>query len=163
MCWFYGSIIVNLTFIVPAYSDNDLLRYAYDYEQASRNRKAPPLTPPLEDEIFRYAVHLCKRPEEREDKTQPNITVNTRIVGNRAELNGTANDPIGVSELRLYDNGEKQSVILDQNSWSARFSIAPYLAPGYRGRQSLALLILCKDQEGNTSGIYKELPLPFLP
>jgi amidase len=33
---------VNLTFIGPAYSDNDLLRFAYTYEQATHHRLPPP-------------------------------------------------------------------------------------------------------------------------
>jgi len=32
---------VGLTFITKAYHDNDILRYAYTYEQVSKKRKAP--------------------------------------------------------------------------------------------------------------------------
>ena len=38
---------VGLTFAGPAYSDSDLLRMAYAYEQATRLRTAPPRTPEL--------------------------------------------------------------------------------------------------------------------
>lgn len=38
---------VGITFASKAYSDNDLLRYAYAYEAAARARTVPSLTPPL--------------------------------------------------------------------------------------------------------------------
>ena len=39
---------VNLTFAGKAYDDTNLLSYAYSYEQGSKKRRAPGLTPPLE-------------------------------------------------------------------------------------------------------------------
>jgi Asp-tRNA(Asn)/Glu-tRNA(Gln) amidotransferase A subunit family amidase len=41
---------VNLTFAGKAYQDNELLQYAYAYEQKSHRRVAPPLTPALKSD-----------------------------------------------------------------------------------------------------------------
>ncbi|KAL1598864.1 hypothetical protein SLS60_008007 [Paraconiothyrium brasiliense] len=42
---------VNLTFAGKAYEDEKLLMYAYAYEQRSKARIPPPLTPPLESDM----------------------------------------------------------------------------------------------------------------
>ncbi|KAF2750800.1 amidase signature enzyme [Sporormia fimetaria CBS 119925] len=42
---------VNLTFAGKAYEDEKLLRYAYAYEQKSKRRVSPPLTPPLPTDV----------------------------------------------------------------------------------------------------------------
>ncbi|KAH9862964.1 hypothetical protein J1614_010693 [Plenodomus biglobosus] len=48
---------VNLTFAGKAYEDDKLLEYAYAYEQATKNRVPPPLTPALPTDLIALRRH----------------------------------------------------------------------------------------------------------
>jgi Asp-tRNA(Asn)/Glu-tRNA(Gln) amidotransferase A subunit family amidase len=39
----HGMLPAGLTFLGPAFSESTLIRYAYDFEQTTRQRKDPPL------------------------------------------------------------------------------------------------------------------------
>jgi Asp-tRNA(Asn)/Glu-tRNA(Gln) amidotransferase A subunit family amidase len=43
----HGLLPAGLTFLGPAFSESTLIRYAYDFEQTTRQRKDPPLFPAL--------------------------------------------------------------------------------------------------------------------
>jgi amidase len=43
----HGSLPAGLTFLGPAFSESTLIRYAYDFEQTTQQRKDPPLFPAL--------------------------------------------------------------------------------------------------------------------
>jgi amidase len=43
----HGMLPAGLTFLGPAFSEGTLIRYAYDFEQTTKQRKDPPLFPPL--------------------------------------------------------------------------------------------------------------------
>lgn len=43
----HGMLPAGLTFLGPAFSESTLIRYAYDFEQTAKQRKNPPLFPPL--------------------------------------------------------------------------------------------------------------------
>jgi Asp-tRNA(Asn)/Glu-tRNA(Gln) amidotransferase A subunit family amidase len=43
----HGMLPAGLTFLGPAFSESTLIRYAYDFEQTTGQRKDPPLFPPL--------------------------------------------------------------------------------------------------------------------
>jgi amidase len=43
----HGMLPAGLTFLGPTFSESTLIRYAYDFEQSSGQRKEPPLFPPL--------------------------------------------------------------------------------------------------------------------
>jgi amidase len=43
----HGMLPAGLTFLGPAFSESTLVRYAYDFEQTTEQRKDPPLFPPL--------------------------------------------------------------------------------------------------------------------
>jgi Asp-tRNA(Asn)/Glu-tRNA(Gln) amidotransferase A subunit family amidase len=49
-----GNLPVALQFVTQPYKDLTLLQVAYGYEQASKRRMAPALTPPLAGETFEY-------------------------------------------------------------------------------------------------------------
>ncbi len=51
---------VNLTFCGPGWSDFDILNAAYDYEQASRRRQVPGLTPALTPGVTHFRPALPK-------------------------------------------------------------------------------------------------------
>jgi Asp-tRNA(Asn)/Glu-tRNA(Gln) amidotransferase A subunit family amidase len=43
----HGSLPAGLTILAPAFGEAALIRYAYDFEQTTRQRKDPPLFPAL--------------------------------------------------------------------------------------------------------------------
>jgi len=43
----HGNLPAGLTILAPAFSESKLIRYAYDFEQATHHRKDPPLFPAL--------------------------------------------------------------------------------------------------------------------
>jgi amidase len=43
----HGTLPAGLTFLGPAFSESTLIRYAYDFEQTTQQRKDPPLFPAL--------------------------------------------------------------------------------------------------------------------
>jgi amidase len=43
----HGMLPAGLTFLGPAFSEGTLIRYAFDFEQTTKQRKDPPLFPPL--------------------------------------------------------------------------------------------------------------------
>jgi Asp-tRNA(Asn)/Glu-tRNA(Gln) amidotransferase A subunit family amidase len=43
----HGSLPAGLTILAPAFREATLIRYAYDFEQTTRQRKEPPLFPAL--------------------------------------------------------------------------------------------------------------------
>jgi amidase len=46
----YGKLPAGLTILGPAFSETQLIRYAYDFEQTTQHRKAPPLFPALKQQ-----------------------------------------------------------------------------------------------------------------
>jgi amidase len=54
---------VGLTFVSKAYDDNNLLRYAYAYEQKSKRRRPPPLTPSLDTDEIGSSQQVSARPD----------------------------------------------------------------------------------------------------
>jgi len=44
-----GALPAGLTFLGPLFSEPDLIRFVYTYEQATKHRRAPEKFPPLED------------------------------------------------------------------------------------------------------------------
>lgn len=48
---------VGLTFAGRAYDDINLLKWAYAFEQKTKNRVAPPMTPPLKSDIISLSPH----------------------------------------------------------------------------------------------------------
>jgi Asp-tRNA(Asn)/Glu-tRNA(Gln) amidotransferase A subunit family amidase len=48
------NLPIGIQFVGRPFSDLDVLRVAYGYEQASRRRKTPESTPPLPGERFEY-------------------------------------------------------------------------------------------------------------
>jgi amidase len=107
---------VNLTFAGKAYEDNDLFRYAYAFEKASRLRKAPMRTPALDTDTFE------KTPNKTSMGAQPpaltaEASVQASSQGNKVSVSGSC----VVDELQsllVYVNGEEvKGVKLAENKW----------------------------------------------
>ncbi|MGG6264924.1 amidase [Leptolyngbya sp. AN03gr2] len=55
------GIPMSLEFMGNYFGEAEILGYAYDYEQATKLRRLPDLTPPLPGEAFRYEISLGER------------------------------------------------------------------------------------------------------
>lgn len=102
---------VNLTIAGKSGSDADLLQYAYAFEQATKKRVAPPLTPPLpSDEITALGSGIAFAPEDFEDQLQVVIERSEiDISGQSVNASGSVK---GISEaedveLEIYIDGKR--------------------------------------------------------
>lgn len=153
---------VNLTMIGPAYRDNDLIRYAYAYEQATFNRRAPLRTPALHDETINYSPGLCVPPINRLIINKAGTNISTVIQGNLLKLEGDLAGLGSNPEIRLYVNGVKFGVEKLDDHWKATIPIASFLMACDQVTRSLNLLLLCKDSDGDLILQRQTLQLSFL-
>lgn len=96
---------VNLTFAGKHGQDCDLLRYAYLYEQATRQRVQPPVTPPLPTDSLR-GLHTSKL---KSDATPPRISVSVQeLHGNALHIGGEViSEATGSTpSLQVFLNGQ---------------------------------------------------------
>lgn len=152
---------VNLTLIGPAYSDNDLLRYAYAYEHATHNRTAPTRVPALADETVDIAGSSYEPAGERDETDGPEVSLEATLAEDALEVSGTAQDDSGVAETRIYINGERVLLDGDLESWTATVSTEKYLAEnGPYSAENLHVLVLAKDALGNSTATTTAVALP---
>ncbi|AOZ90960.1 amidase [Paenibacillus crassostreae] len=142
---------VNLTLAGAAYTDNDLLTYAYSYEQASHNRPIATRTPPLQNETISYNSKTSITPAKRLEKDTPVITLNAAIKEEDLVLNGSVTDQSKIAELRVYVNGTRVETKQNLANWSSTLSTAKYNRPDAFKADTLHVLALAKDIHGNTS------------
>jgi len=139
---------VGLTFIGKAYSDFDLLRYAYDYEQASQHRVAPPSIAPLHGEVVTYNASTAIPPQNRSETVIPVLSLEASAAAPwELRIAGTASDTSGISETRVYVNG--QVVDLPANE---RWSVTARIPFGIR---HVDVIAMSKDALGNTAAQMK--------
>lgn len=113
---------VNLTFADKAYRDNDLLRYGFAFESATKHRVQPPLAPSLESDrlpVASYAVPLPSPPElvvETRIKEICGSGVIVRVEG-VVKTNGAR-----LGALDGYINGQLYQVDVKEEKWSLKAS-----------------------------------------
>ncbi|RLL95125.1 hypothetical protein CFD26_104745 [Aspergillus turcosus] len=115
---------VNLTFAGKAYDDNNLLRSAFAFEQATKYRVPPPLVPELDSDVISKRVsndHLGDRGQAR---ALPNIAVVTQSkeVSDsmvRLEIRGSLHTSDGskLECLLCYVNGTPVDVKVEGETW----------------------------------------------
>jgi len=153
---------INLTFIGPAYSDSTLLSAAYDYEQATKNRRPPTRTPALADETLSYDTTRVTPPAKRSDKTPPVITATiSGAQGGVWVLSGSTSDQGGTANVRVFVNGHK---VFDGagKDWKADVRVIDLKTWSAAGSTTAAVIVLAKDQAGNAAATLEYLPLPNL-
>ncbi|KAJ5086040.1 hypothetical protein N7532_010811 [Penicillium argentinense] len=118
---------VGITFASRAYSDTDLLRYAYAFEAASRARTVPSLTPPLPTDYISFPTPLHgdtidAKPILNITATESkNLNESKLEVCRRVLVSGTvlSSDPlVGVSSVQIFVNGVPCfGVCLEGGNW----------------------------------------------
>ncbi|KAJ5460930.1 uncharacterized protein N7458_002482 [Penicillium daleae] len=110
---------VGITFASKSHADNDLLRYAYAYETASRARTAPGLTPPIPSD----QISLSNSYHGKSTMAKPQLTISSATWKKvevseshvyRVSLAGTlrSNDPeIKVLSLQVFVDGKEHGVL----------------------------------------------------
>jgi amidase len=152
---------VNLTFIGPAYTDNDLLSYAYAYEQATHNRRPPTRVPPLADETIDYVPSSV--PSSRECTTPPALTLSTQLRADGSDgavldITGTVNTAQGPAELRVYVNGRRLTTTATGEQWSASVRTATFTRPRVSSAEHLTVVVSAKDTLGNAAATLTQVP-----
>ncbi len=154
------GIPVNLTFIGPAYSDNDLLRYAYAYEFATNNRTLATRVPRLSDEILDYSDGKTVPPVQRTDKLPPMLVLNASLAGTTLTISGTAKDTSKIATTRVYVNGIKIPFDGDLVNWQAKVDTKKYYNITALAAETLFVVVISKDEYGNTAAATKSIKLP---
>lgn len=154
---------VGLTFASKAYADNDLLRYAYAYEQKSRERVPPPLTPALStDNIVLTDSHDSTSPREKPELAITS-TATSKVDRAGAEersilLTGTVSSSSPLVQITAFANGETlPGLVARDNTWTLRahhstpkvFEKYPTLAPV--PRDQLMVVIHAKAANGRSA------------
>jgi amidase len=143
---------MNLTFIGAAYTDPQLLAYAYDYEQRTRHRTPPKRTPPLDDEVITYDPAKLVAPAKRAEKVPPALAITVAPqfekagTGARLAISGRATDQSAVADVRVYVNGQKV-VASGGKDWKASYEVKG----GGLADRNLTVTVLAKDSLGNAT------------
>ncbi|KAH6877667.1 amidase signature domain-containing protein [Alternaria rosae] len=115
---------VNITFAGKAYEDTKLLEYAYAFEQSTKRRIPPPLTPALPTDIIRKAFY---RPPENKPLIESVAAVSNAILGLTVQVSMVAHSgfdhPSPATSLEVFVDGE---AIFHENAnkleWNVSFA-----------------------------------------
>lgn len=156
---------VNVTFAGKAYSDSDLLSYAYAYEAGTWNRRPPTRVQPLADEQIIYDPAAVIAPSRRAETTPPKLAVDpvVRSYGARAAtilgFGGTASDESGLAAVRIYVNGHKVTETT-ATTWQAALPLSQLRQWSNPGDTSFVVTALAIDKLGNASAVLSSMQIP---
>ncbi|SHO58756.1 amidase [Vibrio quintilis] len=160
---------VNLTLMGPGYSDNELIRCAYDYEQSTQHRIAAPRTPPLPAERFEYDPASCIVPARRPAKAVQLSISDSLFEGRRFRLTGQC-DPACV--LRLFINGHEINghpinshevrLLRQGHQWEVTTLLAPLFKASHGIPETLHIIVLAKTSQGAAVAVEKTVSVPGL-
>lgn len=115
---------VNLTFAGKAYEDNNLLRYAFAFEQATKHRVAPPLVPELDSDFISKSVpHYRSETCARTHLPRLHVVVQSKEISNsnvHLEIQGTLqiSGDSKLERISCYVNGICTDVKVEAERWS---------------------------------------------
>lgn len=146
---------VNLTFASKAYDDNNLFRYTYAFEKASKLRQAPKRTPALASDTFEVAAEAKKI-----GSVVPELTAAASVVedkeGKRINVSGKCGKDL--ASLDVYIDGEAvENVKLEGGQWSAS-AVTKSLWNGREEEKAVPdphkamVIILAKGTNGRSAG-----------
>lgn len=125
---------VGVTFASRAYSDSDLLRYAYAYEAVSQARTIPSLTPPLQTDnvpLFTssYEGSTVARPILNIVSTKwKGLDDSKQEIHRHVQLDGTvlsSDDQVRVASVEVFVNGKQSAAVSlmgEKWKWEATIS-----------------------------------------
>lgn len=151
---------VNLTFMGAAYSDKDLLSYAYAYEQATHRRRAPTRVQALADETIVYSAKTATPLSKRKETAPPTITLSGGASGPALQLSAAASDASAIASLRIYVNGHKVADGSNAKTVSAAVPAGDLQQWSAPGAVSVAVLVLAKDPWGNAAATLTHVAIP---
>lgn len=100
---------VNLTFAGKAYEDDKLLSFAYAYEQGSRRRTVPALTPSLESDAVPCTFNPIKTPTDRKLDFTTFLTTdsNAKDVAIELSVSFSKQEPWADRDVEVWVNGSR--------------------------------------------------------
>ncbi|KAF2159340.1 hypothetical protein M409DRAFT_71115 [Zasmidium cellare ATCC 36951] len=120
---------LNLTFAGKHGQDTDLLKYAYDFEQSTKRRFAPPVTPALSSDTLNLSAELqpppTKEPSTIEIKSAS--TTSTNEIHITASINPTLTNTKDPFTISAYIDGKRIQTALEPVHAGEEFSFhAPF-------------------------------------
>jgi amidase len=143
---------VNLTLAGRAYSDNDLLAYAYAYESATHRRVAPSRTPELPDETFEWDPGSVTAPAKRAEKSPPllKLEVVADGAGRTLRITGNASDRSGIARVSIYVDGVRLAGS-PSRAWNLKVPA---------GGRNARVMVVAKDKLGNAAALMRDVTFP---
>jgi len=145
---------VNLTFASKAYDDNQLFRFAYAFERASKLRQAPKRTPELPTDTFEVSEEAKKI-----GSVLPQLTATASVVekGNAIHLSGTYAGQ-ELASLSVYVDGDKfedlkfegvqwSASVLTKSRWNGRAE-----EKGVPDPEKAMIIVVAKGNNGRSTG-----------
>jgi Asp-tRNA(Asn)/Glu-tRNA(Gln) amidotransferase A subunit family amidase len=160
------GVPVNLTFAGKAYSDDALLSYAYAFEEKTRRRVAPKLTPALESDVIQTSTGPVRWKGD---------DLRVSIEGERIEASpGTYRLRIGGHviaeteevEVEVFVDGKKLDagvVKTEKGEWSANVESTPVIQGRPQGKDAVilaekTLVVVLARSAGAVAGSFALLP-----
>jgi amidase len=144
---------VGLTFAGKAYDDTKLLKYAFAYEEKSRNRRAPKGTPELESDLIQAQTRVVNG-----GASPPIVTIEgqKRVDGNgRAllRLSGTfeVGETDGVDTLVVTVDGKSIAVVIQGTNWGTESDIEVDATTGKAEIDKTMVIALVLGKNGRSS------------
>ncbi|OAQ67815.2 amidase [Pochonia chlamydosporia 170] len=156
------GVPVNLTFAGKAYSDGHLLRYAYAFEESTKRRVAPTMTPALKSDVIEGMAESVSEGGER---------VVVSVEGERVEIApGTYRIRIGgdvgagnETQLEVFVDGKRiddEFVQRTENgAWAASIESTPVIEGRPQGKDAViladrTLVVVLARRQRTVSGCY---------
>lgn len=144
----------NLTFAGKHGQDCELLQFARAFEQATKKRQKPPVTPELPSDRLVPRGNIAGR---NMTYSPPVIHVKeSQVDGQTLRLSGRAkdSDDASVAEVEVFVDGKPAEVTRDGDAWSVMTDVEPYIPakPLYGGYSvhvgKVNALIIARGQNG---------------
>ena len=153
---------VGLTFAGRAYDDSALLRYAYAYENASRRRLPPPMTPALPGDDVDVPAEATLVPPTSRSIDGPTLVLGASVSPVSDEglieikVAGSATAERGIDQVTVFVNGESVPVNRFGETFTATVALPAdthyVLHSRWRGPYGSIVVALARDMTGAVAG-----------
>ncbi|KAF6835061.1 amidase family protein [Colletotrichum plurivorum] len=159
------KIPVGLTFAGRAWSDNDLLRYAFAYEAATRHRESPPGAPRLPTDVLRLSKGSLVGTTGYElivEEVRVERAFNTKLEVRNVSIRGKVkaiDAAFCVESIQVYVNGDlSDPAAFEEGNWSWRAELRrdriadKYPTPGKKGCDQFMVVVIVIGSNGRSAG-----------